>query len=131
MWRKIRRLPYVSILVLIWAGLRFANVDMTRASIITWIVALAAVGVLMREIFRSLDISFWSFVRDQVLAVLTLCLVMVLVVRIWQLRTMNLVDWVVAGVAILDATLSPIISFSNALRNLQAGVDTPALDVHG
>lgn len=126
--RLLKRLPYVSVLVLVWAGLRISDVSVTTVDKLSWFIVLGGVVALVYELIKSIDLNVRPFIFDLLVAVVTFGSSTALLVYIWQRRTVNVVDFVVVGIAFCDTWISPTFSFQNALRNVQAGVNSAAPD---
>ena len=122
----MRKLPSVLILIVIWAALRFAGVDVALPSIGGLALLGLSVGSLIFEFYKSGDIGLAGFKRDLAFS-LTATIAGSVILTVLALRTEFalgnlLIDGLVAIVILCDAWLGPVNSFRSALRNFSGAV---------
>jgi uncharacterized membrane protein len=120
--KKWRRIPFVLILLALWAILRMSGETMSAGS--TWGVIFIITGfvVLIVEFLKSSDIGMTTFKIEMAVTVFTTVLASIALTRLVASDDIHIGDVVLAVVVIVDAWLSPVNSFGMALRNIQGNV---------
>jgi hypothetical protein len=125
-WRFIRVFPWTLLLIAVAWGIE-ATIGKSggdlRGTPIDYIMIVFSMVVLIFEIAKSTDIRMVRFVAD--LAISVLALIAATVLLTIDIMTTGQVPgfylWIVVGVLLVDAVLSPAISFATALRNMSLG----------
>ena len=124
LWGFTRMFPWTFLLILASLLLQLLPAGWReRGSFIDYAMIVAAVVVLVLEVAKAADIKMSRFVTDVVSATAGVVIASsLLTYYITQSGlTPSFYHWMVAGVLIVDAILSPIISFATALRNMSMG----------
>lgn len=121
-WGFASIFPWSLLLIAIALGLE-VFVGNIRGTALDYTMVIVAGAVLVIEVAKSADVKMVRFVVDLVTAVLGVVIGTALVT--YYITTTGQMPafyhWVVAGVLIIDAILSPAISFATALRNMAVG----------
>ncbi|WP_440995989.1 hypothetical protein [Arhodomonas sp. SL1] len=121
-WHFSSMFPWTLLLIAIALVLEVFTENIRGTTIDYTMVVVAAV-VLVIEVAKSADIKMVRFIVDLVAAIVALIVATALLT--YYITTTGKVPafyhWVVAGVLVIDAILSPAISFATALRNMALG----------
>lgn len=121
--RNWRRLPFTLFLLILWAVLRLADVKMTAGSLSGITFVILGFLVLIVEFFKSADIGVRTFRIEQAVTVLTTISATIGLTRI-GFNDIHFGDVILGVVIVFDAWVSPVNSFSMALRNVQGNIGT-------
>jgi len=124
LWRFTRMFPWTILLILAAVTIELLPAEMRgRGSVLDYVMITASIVVLVLEIAKSADIKMTRFVADIVSAVAGVAIASSLLT--YYIATAgaspSFYHWMVTGVLVTDAILSPIISFATALRNMAVG----------
>ena len=119
--KKIKSLPLVIILLVIWAILRFSQFELSNQ--ISLIVAsFSAIAVLAFEFYKSGDITLKNFGSDMFFAIVAIAIFCVVeTTLILKGYHFDFSDVLMGIVVFVDGWFSPFNSFRTALRNFQVG----------
>ncbi len=122
--RLLKNLPLSLILVVLWLITRMSGVNFSIANTLGIILTILCFVVLIFEFNKSGDITLKSFALDlgfSILATVVDTVTMTLLIRDKGGFNLFLTDYILAGVILCDAWLSPFNSFRIALRNFMVG----------
>ena len=118
----LKRLPVALSLVVVWTIVRlFINIEgFWSVNKFVVIVICICFAVVVVEFMKSADISMRSFQIDLLFAVVAVVLGTFALTKVGIEKTgFHFTDVLMAGLILIDATVSPINSFRTALRNFE------------
>lgn len=122
LWSFIKIFPWTLLLILICVFIELMA-GKVRGTAIDYGMTVFAVLVLILEISKATDIRVTRFVTDLLVSVVGLILATYLLTYYIMVTEQPpaFYLWMVSGILLVDAILSPTISFATALRNMSVG----------
>jgi len=122
-----RRIPFALILTTVWLTVKAVGANTEAGGLIGIVLILLSFLALVIEFFKSADIGVRSFMIDtvfSVVATVTVTVIMTKAIITEGLVNLHFPDYLFGFVILVDAVLSPVMSFSMALRNISGNVGT-------
>jgi hypothetical protein len=117
-----QRIPYVLIMLIGWAIMRYLEVDMSAGSVASTVLVIVSFLVLIAEFYKSADVGLRTFKIELAVTVFTTIVATILITRLVSFEDIHLGDVVLGIVVLCDAWISPVTSFAMALRNIQGNI---------
>lgn len=124
MKKNWRRIPYVFLLAIFWFAMKMSEANMSAGSFLGIVLIITCICVILLEFVKSMDIGIRSFMIDNTLSVSTTVFTVFIFAKCVTLGNLCFADIMLGITVLVDALLSPVNSFSMALRNLSGNVGT-------
>lgn len=123
-WTFIKVFPWTLLMILICVFIELVSGKAeVRGTAVDYLMTVFAVLVLILEISKATDIRVSRFITDLLVSVVGLVIATVLLTTYIMAsdQAPAFYLWMVCGILLVDAILSPTISFATALRNMSIG----------
>ena len=118
---KVKTFPAALILTLLWAVMKFMEIDTSVSDMPGIVLLIVTFLVAMFEFYKSVDVNQRQFLADVCYSVAQAFLCGILIRSYYEYITLP--DLVLVGANLVDATLSPWNSYRSGTRDLLAGGD--------
>ena len=118
----LKNIPYVTLVGAFWAVIRLkwwgSDIVLGYSTSLGVVLLFLALGALLAEFWKSVDIREGSFGWDLAFALLTLGGGVYTITKLDERFDWDILDVLIFLVLVADAWLSPYMSFRTALRNV-------------